>query len=99
MRKCLCLVAVISSHGISRLYAVLSLYLIVCSFALTGQAIKNIPSELSKLSDQSVGSKILFFLKPPVGSLVVALISTFGIYFFASFLYVRTLVTYVYVLH
>ncbi|VDB96839.1 unnamed protein product [Peniophora sp. CBMAI 1063] len=69
------------------LYAVLSLYLIVCSFALTGQAIKNIPSELSKLSDQSVGSKILFFLKPPVGSLVVALISTFGIYFFASFLY------------
>jgi chitin synthase len=40
------------------------------------------------LKNKSTGEIILTFFKPPVGALVAAMISTFGIYLFASFLYV-----------
>ncbi|KAF8231892.1 glycosyltransferase family 2 protein [Tricholoma matsutake] len=65
-------------------YAVLALYLLVCSFWLTIKAFIAIPNLLKNLSP---GQVIVTFLKPPVGSLIVAMVSTFGIYFIASFLY------------
>lgn len=69
-------------------YAFLAVYLIVCSFALTGKAFANIPNELKGKTTAQV---IATFFTPPVGALIAAMISTFGIYFIASFLYVRLL--------
>jgi chitin synthase len=46
---------------------------------------KNIPNELK---NKTVTQVILTFFKPPVGALIAATVSTFGIYLFASFLYV-----------
>jgi chitin synthase len=46
---------------------------------------QNIPNELKNKTTAQV---ILTFFKPPVGALIAATISTFGIYFIASFLYV-----------
>ncbi|KZP32897.1 glycosyltransferase family 2 protein [Athelia psychrophila] len=65
-------------------YAFLAVYLIVCSFALTGKAFANIPNELKGKTTAQV---IATFFTPPVGALIAAMISTFGIYFIASFLY------------
>ncbi|KAJ3559212.1 hypothetical protein NM688_g478 [Phlebia brevispora] len=65
-------------------YAVLAVYLLVCSFALTIKAFMNIPNMLHNMS---TGEIILSFFKPPIGALIAAMVSTFGIYFFASFLY------------
>ncbi|KAI0700792.1 glycosyltransferase family 2 protein [Cytidiella melzeri] len=64
-------------------YAFLSLYLIVCSFWLTGKAFANIPN-LVKASKNGVIS-VLF--SSSVFVLILAIFSTFGIYLFASFLY------------
>ncbi|KAL5508261.1 CHS1_1 [Sanghuangporus vaninii] len=65
-------------------YAILSLYLIVCAFWLTINAFVNIPNELK---NKSVGQVVLSLIEPPVGALIAAMVSTFGIYLFASFLY------------
>ncbi|KAI0068690.1 chitin synthase [Artomyces pyxidatus] len=65
-------------------YAVLSIYLLACSIALTVKAFSNIPNELKNKTTSQV---IATFFKPPVGSLIAAMVSTFGIYFIASFLY------------
>ncbi|KAJ7068219.1 glycosyltransferase family 2 protein [Mycena amicta] len=65
-------------------YAFLALYLLVCSFWLTGKAFANIPSELAHKTTSQV---IATFFKPPVGALIAAMVSTFGIYAIASFLY------------
>ncbi|KAF8627199.1 hypothetical protein AX15_004516 [Amanita polypyramis BW_CC] len=65
-------------------YALLSIYLLVCSFWLTVRAFANIPNELKNKTTTEI---ILTFFKPPVGALVAAMVSTFGIYFTASFLY------------
>ncbi|KIL70098.1 glycosyltransferase family 2 protein [Amanita muscaria Koide BX008] len=65
-------------------YAVLSVYLIVCSFVMTIKAFAAIPSALQ---NKTTGQVILTFFTPPVGALIAAMISTFGIYFIASFLY------------
>jgi len=65
-------------------YAVLAAYLLVASLALTVKAFLNIPSQLH---NKTTGEIIATFFTPPVGSLVAAMVSTFGIYFFASFLY------------
>lgn len=46
---------------------------------------QNIPNELKSKTTAQV---ILTFFKPPVGALIAAMVSTFGIYLFASFLYV-----------
>jgi chitin synthase len=46
---------------------------------------KSIPSELKH---KTVTQIILTFFEPPVGTLIAAMVSTFGIYLFASFLYV-----------
>jgi chitin synthase len=65
-------------------YAVLAVYLIVSSFALAAKAFANIPNELKNKTTAQV---ILTFFTPPVGALIAAMVSTFGIYFAASFLY------------
>ncbi|KAF8639963.1 hypothetical protein AX17_001213 [Amanita inopinata Kibby_2008] len=65
-------------------YAVLSVYLLICSFWLTVKAFANIPN---LLKNKTTAEVILTFLNPPVGALIAAMVSTFGIYFIASFLY------------
>jgi len=65
-------------------YAFLAIYLLVCSLALTVKAFSNIPNELKNKTTSQV---ILTFFEPPVGSLIAAMVSTFGIYLFASILY------------
>jgi len=67
-------------------YAVLGLYLLVCSLALTGFAFMQIPQELASRQGD-VGGMIAAFLQPPLGPLVAAMLSTFGIYFIASLLF------------
>ncbi|KAG1779739.1 glycosyltransferase family 2 protein [Suillus placidus] len=65
-------------------YAFLAVYLLVCSFWLTGKAFANIPT---LLKNKTVPQVILTFFTPPVGALIAAMVSTFGIYLIASFLY------------
>ncbi|OBZ76612.1 Chitin synthase 1 [Grifola frondosa] len=65
-------------------YAVLAVYLLICSFWLTIRSFINIPSELRNKTTSEV---ILSFFKPPVGALIAAMVSTYGIYLIASFLY------------
>ncbi|KAJ6626890.1 glycosyltransferase family 2 protein [Mycena sp. CBHHK59/15] len=65
-------------------YAILAVYLLVCSFWLTATAFAGIPKALAQNSGQSV---IMSFFEPPIGPLAAAMLSTFGIYYFASFLY------------
>ncbi|EGN93079.1 glycosyltransferase family 2 protein [Serpula lacrymans var. lacrymans S7.3] len=65
-------------------YAFFAVYLLVCSFWLTGKAFSNIPNELKNKTTIQV---IETFFTPPVGALIAAMVSTFGIYLFASFLY------------
>ncbi|KAK0473386.1 glycosyltransferase family 2 protein [Armillaria novae-zelandiae] len=66
-------------------YAVLAVYLLICSFWLTSLAFKDIPKALH--GHKSTMEIVTAFFNPPLGPLVAAMISTFGIYFFASFLY------------
>ncbi|KZV76117.1 glycosyltransferase family 2 protein [Peniophora sp. CONT] len=65
-------------------YAFLSLYLLVCSMALTVKSFLAIPDELKNKTTSQI---IATFFTPPVGSLVAAMVSTFGIYLIASLLY------------
>ncbi|KAJ7124787.1 chitin synthase [Mycena crocata] len=65
-------------------YAILAVYLLVCSFWLTATAFAGIPKALAESTTQNA---ILAFFQPPIGPLAAAMLSTFGIYFFASFLY------------
>jgi len=65
-------------------YAILAIYLLVCSLALTVKAFAAIPGDLKNKTTTQI---ILTFFEPPVGALVAAMVSTFGIYTFASFLY------------
>jgi chitin synthase len=65
-------------------YAVLAVYLLVCSFILTIESFMSIPSQLANKTTSQI---ILSFFEPPVGALIAAMVSTFGIYFTASFLY------------
>ncbi|KAJ7770930.1 glycosyltransferase family 2 protein [Mycena maculata] len=67
-------------------YAVLAVYLLVCSFWLTATAFAGIPKALAEQASTGK-SAILAFFEPPIGPLAAAMLSTFGIYFFASFLY------------
>ncbi|KAF4620081.1 hypothetical protein D9613_005225 [Agrocybe pediades] len=62
-------------------YAILSVYLIVCSIWLTVISFKQLPDRLKEVSLATA------LFTPPVALLIAAIISTFGIYFIASFLY------------
>lgn len=64
-------------------FAILSVYLIVCSFWLTVRAFEH----LSFKNEPTVSDRIKTILTGPANVLLAALISTFGIYFTASFLY------------
>lgn len=68
------------------MYAFISLYLLICSFWLAGTAFARIPETLKNKTQAEV---IKSFFTPPIGALIAAAISTFGIYLFASCLYVR----------
>ena len=63
-------------------YAILSLYLLVCSLWLTGRSIIGVNKSL-KLSEPFW--KVL--LTPPLGPLMAAMIGTFGVYFISSLLF------------
>jgi len=65
-------------------YAVLAVYLLVCSFWLTVKSFASIPSQLKNKTSTEV---VEAFFQPPIGALIAAMISTFGIYFTASLLY------------
>ncbi|KAG9317517.1 glycosyltransferase family 2 protein [Chiua virens] len=65
-------------------YAFLAVYLLICSFWLTIKAFIDIPNQLKNKTTEQV---ILTFFTPPVGALIAAMVSTFGIYLIASFLY------------
>ncbi|KAJ7591104.1 glycosyltransferase family 2 protein [Mycena floridula] len=82
------------------IYAVLAVYLLVCSFWLTAKSFAAVPGLIRQ--QHSTSAIIGVFFKPPVGALIAAMISTFGkfwdnvvilshplsgIYFIASFLY------------
>ncbi|KAH8093838.1 chitin synthase, partial [Phellopilus nigrolimitatus] len=66
-------------------YAILALYLLVCAFWLTGNAFADIPNQLKNAS--SIGDIVKKLVEPPVGALIAAMISTFGIYLISSLLY------------
>jgi chitin synthase len=70
---------------VRRVYAFMSTYLLVCSFWLTGKAFADIPKQLENKSSSEV---IASFFTPPIGALIAAMVSTFGIYLVASILYV-----------
>ncbi|KAH8831645.1 chitin synthase [Flagelloscypha sp. PMI_526] len=63
-------------------FAALSAYLLVCSFWLTGLVLVEIPDMIRNAT--SVKDLIFIILRPPVGPLLAALLSTFGIYFLAD---------------
>jgi len=65
-------------------YGFFAVYLLVCSFWLTIRAFSAIPAELAGKTASQIAS---VFFTTQVGALVAALVSTFGIYFIASFLY------------
>jgi len=65
-------------------YAFLAMYLLACSLALTVKSFANIPNELKNKTTAQV---IATFFEPPVGALIAAMVSTFGIYMAASLLY------------
>ncbi|RPD66734.1 chitin synthase [Lentinus tigrinus ALCF2SS1-7] len=65
-------------------YGILAVYLLVCSFWLTVVAFKNIPNELKGASTSEILGKIF---KPPIGALIAAMMSTFGIWLIACLLY------------
>ena len=44
----------------------------------------------NELKGKTVSQVILTFLTPPVGSLIVAMVATYGIYMVSSFLYVSS---------
>jgi len=67
------------------IYAFLAAYLLVCSFWLTGLAFINIKKLVE--AQKTTIDILLTFVKPPTGALIAAMVSTFGIYLFASFLY------------
>ncbi|KAI0677055.1 glycosyltransferase family 2 protein [Trametes maxima] len=65
-------------------YGILAVYLLVCSWALTIKAFQNIPNQLRNLSTAQV---IKSFFVPPIGALIAAMLSTFGLWLIASLLY------------
>ncbi|KAH9948343.1 glycosyltransferase family 2 protein [Amylocystis lapponica] len=65
-------------------FAILATYLLVCSFALTIKAFIAIPNDLK---NKTVTQIIKTFFTPPVGALIAAMLSTYGIYIISSCLY------------
>ncbi|KAI3597856.1 chitin synthase [Moniliophthora roreri] len=73
-------------------YAVLFAYLLVCAFWLTIVMFTHLPADMQAAKETAAQkgktfSYVNFFFASSMGSLVAALLSTFGIYFISSFLY------------
>ena len=84
-----------SIDNVCRVYAILAIYLLVCSFALTVKAFmvcsmscQNINSELftmrfqnipNELKGESASQVVASFFKPPIGALIAAMVSTYGV--------------------
>ena len=84
-------------------YAILAVYLLVCSFWLTALSFKvclhsrltraflelnRLQSIPDKLKDKTTSQVIASFFEPPIGALIAAILSTFGIWLIAALLYV-----------
>ncbi|KIY50220.1 putativechitin synthase [Fistulina hepatica ATCC 64428] len=67
------------------IYAVLSVYLLVCSLFLTVTCFVHVANEVA--SQKAASDIISTFFSSSLGPLVAALVSTFGIYLVASLLY------------
>ncbi|GBE80048.1 Chitin synthase 1 [Sparassis crispa] len=65
-------------------FAFMAVYLLVCAFWLTIRAFLAVPAMLKNKTTLQI---VATFFVPPVGSLVAALVSTYGIYMASSFLY------------
>ncbi|KAF9269194.1 chitin synthase [Marasmius fiardii PR-910] len=70
-------------------YAILSLYLLICAFWLTFQTLLNIPHlyRTAKLENNGSFDLVKFLLDSSAGALAAALFSTYGIYFIGSLIY------------
>ncbi|KAI0824731.1 glycosyltransferase family 2 protein [Trametes gibbosa] len=66
-------------------YGILAVYLLVCSWALTIKSFQGIPDLLRKQT--STADIIKQFFVPPIGALIAAMLSTFGLWLIASLLY------------
>ncbi|KAF8724402.1 hypothetical protein AX14_008855 [Amanita brunnescens Koide BX004] len=66
-------------------FAILSVYLLVCSFWLTSRTISGIHSILQ--TDHTLLKVIGAIFGPPIGPLLAAMLSTFGIYLIASIIH------------
>jgi chitin synthase len=66
-------------------YGIFSVYLLICSFWLTSLSFKQIPKALS--GHKTPLETVMAIFAPPLGPLMAAMLSTFGIYLFASILY------------
>ncbi|KAF8344932.1 glycosyltransferase family 2 protein [Amanita rubescens] len=66
-------------------FAILSAYLIACSFWLTGITFSGIHKILQ--TEHTFLQAVAAILEPPIGPLLAAMLSTFGIYLIASLLY------------
>ncbi|KAK2463946.1 hypothetical protein APHAL10511_003997 [Amanita phalloides] len=66
-------------------FAILSAYMIACSFWLIGQSFSTIKAALK--NDQTFIQVFTAVFSPPIGPIVAAMLSTFGIYLIASILY------------
>ncbi|KAH9949695.1 chitin synthase-domain-containing protein [Amylocystis lapponica] len=65
-------------------FAVLAIYLLVCSLALTVKAFLAIPDDLKNKTASQIAEA---FFTPPIGSLIAAMLCTGGIYLISSCLY------------
>ncbi|KAF9075874.1 glycosyltransferase family 2 protein [Rhodocollybia butyracea] len=63
-------------------YAFLAVYLLICSFWLTIRAFEGLPKLIANDNGQ-----VATLFEGPIGALIAAMASTFGIYLFSSFLY------------
>ncbi|KAF5309755.1 hypothetical protein D9611_013634 [Ephemerocybe angulata] len=68
-------------------FAMLAVYLLACSFWLTGRSLVDIPKSLG--AHPTAAAVFRSFFTVPIGPLVAAMVSTFGIYLFSSLLYLN----------
>ncbi|KAJ2932176.1 hypothetical protein H1R20_g4898, partial [Candolleomyces eurysporus] len=69
------------------IFAILALYLLVCSLWLTARSFADIPRALGP--NPTAQQVFRSFFQVPIGPLIAAIISTFGIYLFSSLLYLN----------
>lgn len=68
-------------------FSILSVYLIFASLWLTAASFTNLPADIARHGYKNSLEVFLGMFETPIGPLTAAIISTFGIYLFASILY------------